>query len=69
MTRKAPRARNTLHNHPLLGKGGAHGRTRKAERRRERARLSQGRWPDPSDCPSERFGQASGFAPHTLCAC
>ena len=35
MPRKKPdnRSRNLLHDHPLLRKGGSHGKTRKAHRR------------------------------------
>lgn len=33
------RNRNPLHRHPLLGKGAAHGKTRKAERRGDKAAL------------------------------
>lgn len=31
--------RNLLHDHPLLGKGQPHGKTRKAERRTQKTRL------------------------------
>lgn len=33
------RSRNPLHDHPLLHKGGAHGKTRKAERRQAKVHL------------------------------
>lgn len=33
---------------PLLGKGGTHGRTGKANRRRDRIRLDRGDWNDQS---------------------
>lgn len=48
-TATIPKRRNPLHDHPLLGKGGAHGKTRKAERRAERVRRSR-EWPVPSAC-------------------
>lgn len=37
-TRRAPKPRNLLHDHPLLRKGEAHGKSRKAERRAEKIR-------------------------------
>lgn len=36
MKTKQPKQRNLLHNHPLLGKGGVHGKSKKAERRRDK---------------------------------
>jgi hypothetical protein len=43
--------RNLLHGHPLLGKGQAHGKTRKAERRTHKIGLRRDEW-----------GQHSAFA-------
>ncbi|MGE3775247.1 MAG: hypothetical protein AB7I32_20155 [Gammaproteobacteria bacterium] len=34
--------RSRIARHPLLGKGGVHQKTRKAERKRERQRLASG---------------------------
>lgn len=36
--------RNPLHDHPLLGKGQPHGKTRKAERRTQKIRLHRDEW-------------------------
>ena len=48
MSRKQTiRARNTLHNHPLLGRGCVHGKSDKARRRDSKVALRQGRWADP----------------------
>jgi hypothetical protein len=43
--------RNLLHDHPLLGKGRVHAKTRKAERRSQKVRLRRDEW-----------GQHSAFA-------
>lgn len=43
--------RNLLHDHPLLGKGRVHAKTRKAERRTQKVRLRRDEW-----------GQHSAFA-------
>jgi hypothetical protein len=40
-------ARNTFARHPLMKKGGAHGKTRKAERRAGKQELGR-EWPVPS---------------------
>ncbi|MCG7992694.1 MAG: hypothetical protein JAY99_04475 [Candidatus Thiodiazotropha lotti] len=39
MKKKADRARNLLHNHPMLRKGGVHDKSNKAKRRKERQNL------------------------------
>ena len=36
--------RNPPHDHPLLGKGQPHGKTRKAERRTQKIRLHRDEW-------------------------
>lgn len=41
-TGQAPR--NLLHDHPLLGKGQPHGKTRKADRRAQKIRLRRDEW-------------------------
>ncbi len=38
--------RNRVAQHPLLGKGGVHEKTRKAERRRDKQRLQREAGPD-----------------------
>ncbi|MCC7122955.1 MAG: hypothetical protein IT493_15485 [Gammaproteobacteria bacterium] len=35
------KVRSRVAQHPLLGKGGAHGKTRKAERKRDRQQLAR----------------------------
>ena len=39
MKSKAKRARNLLHNHPLLQKGGVHRKSKKAERKQDKQAL------------------------------
>lgn len=39
MKSNSSKPRNLLHDHPLLRKGGAHGKTKKAERRRDKHAL------------------------------
>ena len=48
MTKRKKRAavRNPLYQHPLLGKGGVHSKTRKALRRRDKLALRK-EWCDP----------------------
>ena len=38
---KLMRQRNLLHNHPLLSKGGVHGKSNKSKRRLEKAKLKK----------------------------
>lgn len=38
---KPPRARNPLHNHPLMSKGGAHEKPNKAKRKAEKQKLKR----------------------------
>lgn len=38
---KSPRPRNLLHDHPLLKKGGIHGKSHKADRRQQQMQLSK----------------------------
>lgn len=40
----ARKPRNLLHDHPLLKKGGAHGKGRKAERHAAKRELRSGQW-------------------------
>jgi hypothetical protein len=37
----APKRRNPYYGHPLMKKGGAHGKTRKAERRAARVQMQR----------------------------
>lgn len=45
---KVPSVRNRYATHPLLKKGGAHGKTRKAERKSDKQALGR-EWSPPTD--------------------
>lgn len=43
---RIPKRRNPMHGHPLLRKGGAHEKSKSAQRHKVKVALRKGQWPD-----------------------
>ncbi len=56
MANKTNKARNLLHNHPMMKKGGVHQKSNKAQRKKEKTALRKA-WFSPSAALSAVFGE------------
>lgn len=66
MTTKSNKARNLLHNHPMMKKGGVHQKSNKAQRKKEKQALRKA-WFSPSTVLAAVFGEDHARADFVCC--